>query len=182
MKRKLETVKEEEEEEVEKPKKKGKVKVMPPVKETKSQKSARIERLLESFRMERALKGDFEEFWKPSEEIVGATSSKAYRDNFNDYIANFEAADAIIEGAPQEPFTAEEVAKARQILQEEGATKERELKTKAGRDAPKQKESSPEKRTPQMPLSPPAPPSPLVPPPISPPEPEVLGIKPNVVA
>ena len=54
MKRKLETVKEEEEEEVEKPKKKGKVKVVPPVKETKSQKSARIERLLESFRMERA--------------------------------------------------------------------------------------------------------------------------------
>ena len=55
-----------EEEEVEKPKKKGKVKVMPPIKETKSQKTARIERLMESFRMERALnKGDFEEFWKP---------------------------------------------------------------------------------------------------------------------
>ena len=87
--------------------------------------------------MERALKGDFEEFWKPSEKAVSATSSKVYKDSFDEYIANFEEVDDILEGGPQEPFTGEEVAKVRKILQEKSANKERELKTKAGRDIPK---------------------------------------------
>ena len=61
--RKLETIIEEK---VKEPRKKGKFEV----KETRSQKAARLEQLKESFQLERALRGDFSEFWVPAEESV----------------------------------------------------------------------------------------------------------------
>ena len=108
LKRKLETVSEEKSEE---PKKKEKL----TVKETKSQRAARLDRLMESFRLERALKGDFSEMWAPTAESIGATST-GNRDVLSEYIQNFENFDETLEGQPQEQFIEEEIEEVRQKL------------------------------------------------------------------
>ena len=71
------------------------------VKETRSQRAARLERLMESFRRDRALQGDFSDTWAPTVEDVGAASSRN-DDVFSNYIRTFELCDETVEGYPQE--------------------------------------------------------------------------------
>ncbi|MCO5571999.1 hypothetical protein L7F22_025750 [Adiantum nelumboides] len=118
---------------------------------------------MESFRMERALQGDFSELWKLTEQSMGGFSSSSTRDKFKEYIINFEATDQLLEG-PQEPFTQEEIAEVKKKLQEEQADKEREIKTKAGQDSKKKGKTPPQSREPSPPpLSPPRSPPPSPP-------------------